>query len=115
MSVRVDAGPLRLSVVSSVRSIDLGAVVGYGVTNGGTSLVAWTHVLAWDSKATSWRSTHSAHLRVSIELTVFWLPLPEVTLARARGVVVSWRRTIALVFLSGANQEDLEEGCDQEQ
>jgi hypothetical protein len=43
------------------------------------------------------------------------IPLPEWCSARAGGVVVGWRRTVALFFLVVAYEEDLEDGCYDEE
>jgi len=60
------------------------------------------------------RARSGGQLSVSCGVLVATIPFPEWCFARAGGVIVRWRGTIALFFLVVADKEDLKDSRDDE-
>ena len=120
ISIGIDTSSLGRGVVSAVGTV-AGAfhlLVCYGVRagHGTTSIagfVAGAHIRATGGETASCTSTTS-QLSVTSGVIAL-LAVPEVTLARARRVVVSWRWAEALLLAVMTDERDLDQGGNDEE
>jgi hypothetical protein len=106
--------------------------VGVVVTVGGSGSIAGLAILGISGSAchgassvtglvagaavTSHSAGSSGHLGITSGVLVAAVPFPEGSFASARGVVVGWRRTVALFALVVTDQQKLQDdGGDQEE